>query len=88
MTSAAPLPFFGQIAPKMYAHLVRWSCGARGRVPRFAQRRVMEFFWPDAGLVLPPQFYLGSGGEAFADLVQFGRKSFFLKSSMARPFCA
>ena len=25
MTRAAPLPFFGQIAPKMYAHLVRWS---------------------------------------------------------------
>jgi len=25
MTSPAPLPFFGQIAPKMYAHLVRWS---------------------------------------------------------------
>ena len=46
MTSAAPLPFFGQIAPKMYAHLVRWSCGARGRVPRFAHRRVMEFFCP------------------------------------------
>ena len=34
MTSPAPLPFLGQIAPKMYAHLVRWSCGARGRVPR------------------------------------------------------
>ena len=30
----------------MYAHLVRWSCGARGRVPRFAHRRVMEFFRP------------------------------------------
>jgi hypothetical protein len=44
MTKPAPLPFFGQIAPKMYAHLVRWSCGARGRVPRFAQRRVMAFF--------------------------------------------
>jgi hypothetical protein len=46
MTSAAPLPFFGQIAPKIYAHLVRWSWGARGRVPRLAQRRVMEFFCP------------------------------------------
>jgi hypothetical protein len=33
MTSPAPLPFFGQIAPKMYAHLVRWSCGARRRRP-------------------------------------------------------
>ena len=25
---------------------VRWSCGARGRVPRLAQRRVILFFWP------------------------------------------
>ena len=46
MTSAAPLPSFGQMAPKMYAHFVRWSCGARGRVPRRAQRLVIRFFWP------------------------------------------
>jgi hypothetical protein len=25
---------------------VRWSRGALGRVPRFAQRRVILFFWP------------------------------------------
>ena len=25
---------------------MRWSRGARGRVPRFAQRRVILFFWP------------------------------------------
>jgi hypothetical protein len=25
---------------------VRWSCGADGRVPRFAQRRVILFFCP------------------------------------------
>jgi transposase len=25
---------------------VRWSCGAEGRVPRRAQRRVIVFFWP------------------------------------------
>jgi hypothetical protein len=46
MTRPAPVPFFGQIAPKMYADCVRWSCGAEGRVPRFAQRRVILFFWP------------------------------------------
>ena len=43
---------------------------------------------PDACLILPPQLYFGSGREPFADLVQFGRKSFFLKSSMANAFCA
>ena len=25
---------------------MRWSRGALGRVPRFAQRRVILFFWP------------------------------------------
>ena len=25
---------------------MRWSCGAEGRVPRLAQRRVILFFWP------------------------------------------
>ena len=25
---------------------MRWSCGADGRVPRLAQRRVILFFWP------------------------------------------
>ena len=38
MTSAAPLPSLGQIAPKMYAEAVRWSFGALGRVPRLAQQ--------------------------------------------------
>ena len=41
----------------------------------------------DSGFVLPPQLYLGSGREAFADILQLGRKS-FLKSSMASSFCA
>ena len=41
----------------------------------------------DPGFVLPPQFYLGSRWEAFADILQFGRKS-FLKSSRASSFCA
>jgi hypothetical protein len=26
--------------------VLRWSRGALGRVPRFAQRRVILFFWP------------------------------------------
>src|SRR5262245_40856825 len=34
---AAPLPCFGQTAPKMYVEAVRWSRGALGRAPRFAQ---------------------------------------------------
>ncbi len=25
---------------------MRWSRGAQGRVPRFAHRRVILFFWP------------------------------------------
>ena len=45
-TKAAPLPCFGQTAPKMYVEAVRWSRGALGRVPRFAHRRVILFFWP------------------------------------------
>ena len=42
---------------------------------------------PDAGFILPPQLYLGSGREPLADLVQFGRKV-FLKASIASSFCA
>ena len=42
----AALPSAGQMAPKMYVEAVRWSCGAEGRVPRLAQRRVILFFWP------------------------------------------
>ena len=46
MTSAAPLPSLGQIAPKIEAEAVGWSFAAVGRVPRLAQRRVILFFWP------------------------------------------
>lgn len=45
-TSAAPLPQAGQMAPEMYADVVRGSLGADGRVPHLTQRRVMPFFWP------------------------------------------
>ena len=45
-TSPAPTPRLGQMAPKMYVDAVRWSDGADGRLPRFAQRRVILFFWP------------------------------------------
>ena len=55
---AAALPLFGQMAPKIQAEVVLWSLGADGRVPRFAPRRVILFFLPDAGLVLPPDFNL------------------------------
>src|SRR3954462_14229448 len=30
----------------METEFVLWSCGARGRVPRRAQRRAILFFWP------------------------------------------
>jgi hypothetical protein len=30
----------------MYIEPVRWSLGAEGRVPRFAQRRAILFFCP------------------------------------------
>ena len=43
MTKPAPLPLLGQMAPNMQAHFVRWSCGAGGLAPRFAQRRVILF---------------------------------------------
>src|SRR6516164_2690461 len=46
MIRAAPLPSFGQTAPKMLVEAVRWSRGALGPVPRLAQRRVILFFWP------------------------------------------
>ncbi len=42
----APLPSAGQIAPKIQAEARRWSFGAKGRVPRFAQRRVSLVCWP------------------------------------------
>jgi len=45
-TRPAAFPSCGHIAPKMYADLVRWSCGAQGRVPRFAHRLVILFFCP------------------------------------------
>jgi hypothetical protein len=40
MTMPAALPWAGQIAPNSQAEERRWSFGADGRVPRFAQRRV------------------------------------------------
>ncbi len=71
------LPLFGQMAPKIQAEVVLWSLGADGLVPRFAPRRVILFFLPDAGLVLPPDFdldtvvqrgfYPGHGGAGRAD---------------------
>jgi hypothetical protein len=45
-TRLAPLPWSGQIAPKMKADAVLWSLGAEGRDPRLAQRRVILFFCP------------------------------------------
>jgi len=44
MTSAAPFPSAGQIAPKIQADARRRSRGATGLVPRLAQRRVICVF--------------------------------------------
>jgi hypothetical protein len=51
MTRAAPLPCFGQIAPKIQAEAVRWSLATLGRVPRLARRRLILFFWPISALI-------------------------------------
>jgi len=45
-TRPAALPCSRQMALKMWADFVRWSCGAEGRVPRSAHWRVILFFWP------------------------------------------
>ncbi len=42
----AALPSAGQMAPNIQAEARRWSLGAVGRVPRFAQRRVSLVCWP------------------------------------------
>ena len=46
MTMLAALPSAGQIAPNSHAEERRWSFGADGRVPRFAQRQVSLVCWP------------------------------------------
>ena len=43
---AAPVWRSGQTAPNRYADWKRRSRGARGRVPRFAQRRATAPCWP------------------------------------------
>jgi hypothetical protein len=83
MTRPAPLPAFGQMAPKIWADCVRWSCGAEGRVPRRAQRRVIVFFRPILasamglgpmaafhGELLEPQLYCGARRKRRADFRQ------------------
>ena len=60
---------------------MRWSCGARGRVPRCAQRRVSFVLLADPRLVLPPKFYRGARRKPGVDVVQHRRETFFLKSS-------
>jgi hypothetical protein len=41
------------MAPNIQADLVRWSRGALGRVPRFAQRRVILVFCPTLASSFP-----------------------------------
>ena len=65
ITRAAPLPCLGQMAPKMSVDAVRWSCGAEGRVPRLAQRRVSLFFWPTRASS-PNQISSPAGSIAFS----------------------
>ena len=68
-----------------------------GRVPRFAHRRVIWFFWPMRafagktvhrtvfwpGSLLEPDFYRSAFREAGADFFQFGCKPAFLNASSA-----
>src|SRR5918995_7212392 len=59
-TRPAALPSLGQTAPKMEVDAVRRSCGAAGRVPRFARRRVSDpVLLPHAGLVGEPDLHRG-----------------------------
>src|SRR2546427_10337347 len=46
MIKAAPLPSFGQTAPKVQVEAVRWTRGALGRAPRLAPRRSFFFLVP------------------------------------------
>lgn len=43
MTKPVPLPFATQIAPKMHADSVCWSCGARSLVPRYGPKYPERF---------------------------------------------
>ena len=61
MTKPAPLPILGQMAPKIWAESVRWSCGAEGRVPRVSQRPVRMFL---ARLWTPPRTTVRSRDRA------------------------
>ena len=74
-TSPAALPCSGQIAPKMQADFVRWSFGADGRVPRFAQRRVILFFRPTRA----------SSWNHISMGVPFGRVALTFANSAAKP---
>src|SRR3712207_8938587 len=73
-TRPAPLPWSGQIAPKMEADAVLWSLGAEGLVPRLAQRRVILFFCPTRAL---------SANQISRGLPLADRKSTRLNSSHA-----
>jgi hypothetical protein len=54
---------------------MRWSCGAEGRVPRFAQRRVILFFCP----------ILASSWNQISIGVPRARLVLTLSSSAAKP---
>ena len=78
---------------------MRWSCGAEGRVPRLAQRRVTLFAgrtirWivrvhrltlAYAGLVGPPELDLGAVRELGLDGRQLGGEV-FLKAATSNSF--
>ena len=103
LTSPAPFPILvqrlaGQIAPKMVAEAVRWSCGARGLVPRRAPscpapRDVVLLADPGlvpslrSGQALPPQLYGGAGRQRGGDRLKAGGEA-FLKCSIAPSSCA
>ena len=75
------------MAPKMEAQAVRGLCGAEGRVPRRAQRRVPLVRRPDPGLVMPPQLDRGAVRQTRLDRLPFGGQAFF-NASLSRSFWA
>ena len=86
MTSPAPFPFAGQIAPDIgpFGALAAGRPRARATSGPSACELILL---ADAGFILPPQLYLDAFREPRPDLRQFGGEV-FLKASTASSFCA
>jgi hypothetical protein len=67
---------------------VRWSWGARGRVPRFARATGDLVLLPDAGLVGEPDLYRLAAALGLGDLRQAGGEVLFLNASSTSGSCS